>query len=279
MTRTVLYDRKAELEADTLIIRDLRFTFAIERSLRASANKAEIHVFNLNAAHRAALASLSSVPVRLSVGYEDALHVIFAGDLLNTTSTYTQPSWDTKIEGVDGGTALREGRSHRSYRPGTTLETVFSDLAADLGLGRGNLEGAIRAATLSGAGTEFVRGTVVSGSSARELERLAESCELEVSVQNGALQLLPLSDALAGDPMVLDRDAGLVGDVAKDKRGDVTFKMLLRPDLIPGRRVQPNTRSVRGGDYRITKVAYKGDTHGQEWYGECTASPVRRRAA
>ncbi len=277
MTTTVLYDRVAELQADTLLIRDLRFTFNVERSLRAAASKAEVHVFNLNADHRSALAALGTVPCRLSCGYQGALHTLFAGDLRNVASTFTANTWDTKIDGLDGGTALRQGRTHRSYRPGTQLETVMGDLAADLGVGRGNLDAVIREARLNGAGTEFVRGTVITGSSARELEAVARSCEFEVSIQNGALQLLPLGEALAGDPIVLEVASGLVGDVAKDKHGDIVFKMLLRPDMFPGRMVRPNTRTVRGGDYRVTKCVYTGDTHGQEWYATGTATPVRRR--
>jgi hypothetical protein len=275
-TAIVFYDRVAELQADTLLIRDLRFTFSVERSLRGSANKAEIHIFNLNADHRDALAALGSVPCRLSCGYDGALHTLFAGDMRNVQSVHTPNTWDTKIDGLDGGTALRLGRTHRSYRPGVQLETIYGDLAADLGLGRGNLDAVASQLRLSGAGSELVRGSVFSGSASADLEALARSCELEVSVQNGTLQILPLGGALEGDPIVLEAGGGLVGDVAKDKKGAITFKTLLRPDLFPGRKVQPNTRSVRGGDYRVTKCKYTGDTHGQDWYVEGTATPVRR---
>jgi hypothetical protein len=276
---TELYDRVAVLQVDTIVIRDLRFTFRIKRTLRSTPNEAEIHVFNLNENHRNQLASLPSVPCRLSVGYQGAEHVIFAGQLRNCASSYAgaTATWDTKLDGVDGASALRTSRLHRSYRPGVKLETVFADLADALGLGRGNAIEVARAANLTGAGNELVSGTVLSGDAAEELEQFCRSCELEYSIQNGTLQLLPLREALAGDVLLVQRDAGLVSDVTKDARGNIAFKMLMTPDLFPGRRVKPNTRTVRGGDYRVTKTEATGDTHGQEWYVTCGAEPTGRQ--
>jgi hypothetical protein len=275
---TELFDRVAVLQVDTVVIRDLHFTFKIKRTLRSTPNEAEIHVFNLNENHRNQLAALPSVPCRLSVGYQGAEHVIFAGQLRNCASSYAGASatWDTKFDGVDGANALRTARVQRSYRPGVKLETLFADLADSLGLGRGNALEVARAANLTGAGNELVRGTVLTGGAADELEQLCRSCELEFSIQNGTLQLLPLREALAGEVLLVQRDAGLVNDVTKDARGNIAFKMLMTPDLFPGRRVQPNTRTVRGGNYRVTKTEHSGDTHGQDWYVTCAAEPEGR---
>lgn len=272
MTR--LFNRVAELRVDDLVITDLRFVFSVERTLRASAGKADIKIYNLNEDHRGQLERLGSVSVVLTAGYEDGVHQIFKGDIRPVTNSYAQPDWVTTIKGQDGGSRRRTARSSRSFRPGTTLETVLSSLASDLGLGRGNVAEAARAAQLAGAQTEFIAGTTLAGNAMESLRGLCRSIEYEVSVQNGALQLLPLGQALAGSPLELDQDSGLVGTIEKDSRGKIKFRTKMIPDLFPGRLVAPQSRTVQSGRYRVTKCAYKGDTRGQDWDVDCEAEPV-----
>lgn len=276
---TELFDRRATLRVDTIEIRDLRFTFSVERTLRTTPNRAQIHVFNLNPQHRNQLAGLGEVHTELTVGYRDHQHTIFSGDLRSARSKYASPDWDTTIEGADGGRAHRTARVNRSYRRGTSLETAVRDLADALGLGHGNLVDAMRSARLIGAGLDFVGGTTIRGAASTELEQLARTMGLEVSVQNGTLQFLPIGAALDGGSLIVEQDSGLIGDVEVDtKTGGLKFKTLLIPDLAPGRKVEPRTRTLRGGHYRITKCTYKGDTHGPDWYVECEASPPTRRS-
>ena len=271
---TVLFDRRAELRVEDLVIDGLRFAFKVERTLRPTPNKAEITITNLNATHRAQLESAGGVRASLSVGYRDGMHTIFDGDLRNVVSTLEHPAWTTKLDGADGGTAIRTARTGRSYRPGTTLSTVFGDLADAMGVGRGNVAEVVSAAVLSSGGSTFVDGTVLEGRVARELDQLCASCELEWSVQNGALQLLPLGRALAGTALVISPDTGLVGGISREKRSAIKFKTLLIPDLFPGRLVRPDTTTIRGGDFRVVRVAYSGDTHGADWYCEAQAEPA-----
>jgi hypothetical protein len=271
---TTLYGREAELRVDDLVLDGLRFTFAIERSLRPTPSKAEIHVFNLNPSHRSQLETAGGVSCSLLVGYRGAKHLIFRGDLRNASSTYEIPTWDTKLDGVDGGTRTRTARVARSYRPGTTLSTVFGDLADALGVGRGNVAEVTAGISFADGPDTFVDGAVMTGAVRRRLDELCRACELEWSIQSGTLQLLPLGRALAGSALVLSADSGLVGTIAREKRDAIKFKTLLIPDLFPGRLVRPDTATIRGGDYRVTRVAYKGDTHGAEWYCEAQAEPL-----
>lgn len=272
MTR--LFNRVAELRVDDIVITDLHFVFNVERTLRASAGKAEIKIFNLNEDHRGQLERLGSVPVVLTAGYEDGVHQIFKGDIRPCTNSYTQPDWITTIKGQDGGTRRRTARTSRSFRPGTTLETVLSALAQDLGLGRGNVVEAARAAQLAGAQTEFIAGTTLAGNAMESLAALCRSIEYEVSIQNGALQLLPLGRALAGSPLEVSSDSGLVGTIEKDSKGKIKFRTQMIPDLFPGRLVAPQSRTIQSGRYRVTKCVYKGDTRGQDWNVDCEAEPL-----
>lgn len=269
-----LFDRRAELRVDDLVVTDLRFVFSVERTLRPTPGKCDIKIYNLNEDHRGQLERLGSVPVVLTAGYVDGMHQIFKGDIRPCTNTYTQPDWITSIKGQDGGTRRRTARTSRSFRPGTTLETVLSALASDLGLGRGNVVEAARVAGLAGAQTEFIGGATLAGAAMEQLEALCRSIEYEISIQNGALQLLPLGRALAGSPLEFDSDSGLVGSIEKDSKGKIKFRTQMIPDLFPGRLVAPQSRTVPSGRYRVTKCIYKGDTRGQEWNVDCEAEPL-----
>lgn len=272
---TTLFDRRATLTADTLTMSDLRFVFSVERGLRPTPNKAEIKVYNLTESHRLSLAALSQVPVTLTAGYEDGEHVIFKGDLRNAPSVFASPDWITTLSGLDGGRRRRSARTARSFRSGSTLSAVVQALADDLGIGAGNVAQQIASASLDGASSTFARGTHLDGSAWDALQALCRSAELELSVQNGVLQLLPLGRALAGTALVMAQETGLVGAIVKDTRGRLKFKTLMIPDMFPGRLVTPRTRNVTGGHYRVTKCVYKGDTHGNDWHIDCEAEPSR----
>lgn len=272
------FNRVAELQLGTLIVSDLRFTFTVERTLRPTPGKATIQVYNLTQSHREEIDGLDTVPVVLTAGYEDGTHVVFNGDLRDVKNAYTSPDWITEISGSDGQ-ARRTARTRRSFRPGTTLDAVVQALASDLGVGIGNVISAIDGARLAGASTEFVAGTTLDGNAWAQLVALCASAELELSVQNGQLQAIPLRQALDGTSLVVSSDTGMIGSPTKAKGGRVVFKTQMIPDLFPGRAVELQSRNVEGGQYRVTKALYRGDTHGPDWFIECEAEPVTSRRA
>jgi|JI10StandDraft_1071094.scaffolds.fasta_scaffold20909_2 hypothetical protein len=277
---TELFDRAYVLRVGDVEIRDLRVAFLVERTSRSTPNKAEITVSNLSAERRGELERLDSVSCTLAVGYGTTTHVIFSGDLSTVANTYEQPNWTTKISGVDGGRRRRTARIQRSFRPGTPLRAVFEAIASAMGLGVGNLPNASSSASLSGgAGSTLVGGTAIEGSAAEALEGLCRSCELEWSIQGGALQLVPLGQALRGAAIRLDADSGLVGDVSRETGGKIKLRALMIPDLFPGRLIEPRTRTLTAGQYRVTKATYRGDSHGQDWYVECEAEPPGTRTS
>lgn len=277
---TELFDRAYVLRVGDVEIRDLRVAFLVERTSRSTPNKAEITITNLSAERRGVLERLGSVSCTLSVGYGSTTHVVFHGDLSTVVNTFDQPNWTTKISGIDGGRRRRTARVQRSFRPGTPLRAVFEAIASSMGLGVGNLPDVSSDASLSGgAGSTLVGGTVVDGSAAEALDGLCRSCELEWSIQGGALQLVPLGQALRGSAIRLDAGTGLVGDVSRETGGRIKVKTLMIPDLVPGRLIEPRTRTLTAGQYRVTKATYRGDSHGQDWYVECEAEPPGTRTS
>lgn len=272
------FNRVAELQLGTLVVSDLRFAFTVERTLRPTPGKATIQIYNLTEAHRQEIDELDTVPVVLTAGYEEGTHVVFNGDLRDVKNAYTAPDWITEISGTDGQ-ARRTARTRRSFRPGTMLSTVVQAIAGDLGVGTGNVIAAIESARLAGASTEFVSGTTIDGNAWSQLVALCASAELELSIQNGQLQAIPLRQALEGTSLIVSSNTGMIGSPTKAKGGRVVFKCQMIPDLFPGRQVELRSRNVEGGQMRVTKATYRGDTHGPDWWVECEAEPVQQRRA
>lgn len=268
----VLFDRVATLQVDTIVIRDLRFAFKVERSLRPSPGKAEVKIWNLNETHRGQLSALGAVSTKLDAGLGSSTSTIFVGSLRRVQHERVNGNtWITTVSGEDGGRERRQSRTTRSYRPGTPLRTVFQDLAADFGVGGGNLPQAIPGVALGTVGNTLATGTVLRGEVAQELDDLCRGAGLEWSVQNGVLQLLPRGQALAGTALVLGPDSGLVGSPAAAERGRVKFTALMIPDLAPGRLVRLASRVLQG-QYRVDRCVWSGDTHGDAWHIEGEAA-------
>jgi len=267
---TQLFQRRAEIAVGGLLVSDLRVAFKIEKTARRAPNKCEIRVWNLNPDHRRQLEQLATtrrtIPVQINAGYVEALGTIYVGELRTARTERDGPNLITTLAGGDGARA-QGARVSRAFGAGTPLASVLGHVADALGLGRGNSVEAFATAALGGNVREFAHGTVVHGRAADELDGLTRSAGLEWSIQDGALQVLPLGAPLSTTAVVLSASSGLVGSPTVDARGVLKARALLLPDLVPGRLVDVEGEILRGR-YRIDKASLSGDTSGKDWHVE-----------
>lgn len=260
-----LFRRTYALTVDTVRLTDLDVSFKVDRHLKREPNTCELAIYNLNADHRRQLGEKRAVRVILEAGYEGTGNaVIFRGDLRSASSTREGPDFVTRLSSGDGEKRARGTRVNRTFGPGTPVRAVLLHAAEQVGLGLGNLPQAIAEATLEGGGQVYTQGTTVHGSAYRALAEVLESCGLEVSIQNGALQVLERSRTLGSTAVLLSPETGLVESPSEASDGVVSAKTLMIPDLFPGRRVKFRTREVEGF-YRVERAVYVGDSAGQEW--------------
>jgi baseplate hub protein gp41 len=269
-----LFRRRYVLTVDTLRITDLDVSFRVKRTLKREPNTCDVALYNLRADHRRQLAEKPAVRVVLEAGYEGSgLSAIFRGDLRSAHTQREGPDLVTRVSSGDGERRARGTRVSRTFGPGTPLRAVLMQAAEDLGLGLGNLAQAAAAARLEGGGNTYAQGTTLHGPAYRELCRLLESCGLECSVQNGALQVLERGRALGASAVVLSPETGLVESPSEASDGVVTAKALMVPDLVPGRVVEFRAREVEGF-YRVSTGNYQGDTTGGEWGVTVECAPM-----
>jgi hypothetical protein len=262
-----LFQRRIQVQVDTIQISDLDVTFKVEKSLGSDPNTAEIQVYNLNTDHRGQLQALKSVYCLLLVSYgSDPPGCIFRGDLHDALSRREGLDWITTVRSGDGAQALK-GRINKSFKAGTSVETVIREAAAGMGLSTVDVKALLAGVGGRGGGRQYMKGTVLSGSAANELDRVTSAAGLEWSIQDGVLQLLPRAEALAGTAVVLSADTGMIGSPALDSKGVLKAKSLLMPDLFPGRKVQVVSATIPDGSfYRVERITYTGSTFGPEWY-------------
>lgn len=275
---TTLFRRAWRITVDTVEFTGLDVRFSIEKTLKLQPNTCELAIWNLNESHRAQLEQLApragakattGVPCRIEAGYEDALSLIWLGDLRTVETTREGSDWITTVSSGDGEKALQHARISVSYGPKTSLDVALRAMARALGVGEGNLSKVVAGLKQAGQSV-YPAGKVLSGPVVRVLQDFARSADLEVSIQDGALQFTDRGKALAGTALKLSEATGLVESPSVDQKGVLHAKMLMIPDVRPGTLVVLEGARVKG-NYRITKVEWTGDSAGTDWYIEIEA--------
>lgn len=294
-TGTRLFDRKWAVTIDTIKTTELAVKFKVEKTLKDKPNKCELHVYNLSEAHRKQLEELNQVtrkvsgldkkkiriaarktatrgiPVQIEAGYADdnALSLLWLGDLRTVHSSREGPDWVTILESGDGEKAWQNARIHVSYGPKTPVETVIRAIVKELGLGPGNVNELTGRMSAAG-GAILPYGGVISGPAAYRLRDWCRTCELEFSIQDGAIQLLEKGKAIAGRAIVVSEGTGMLGSPTVDVDGLLHVKQLMPAGVRPGLIIEVDAHDV-SGNYKIEKCIWEGDSHGDSWTVEYEA--------
>lgn len=248
--------------------------FDVHKDLTGKPNKATIQLFNLNSDHRSALserAAKGPMRVRVDAGYEDGTARIFEGDLRTLYHDRHKADFITYFETGDGDKTVQTSRVFRSWGPGTPVTQVIRDVVTATGLGQGNFDSVASELLLEGLGRTFSQGTVVAGKSFDALERICRSAGISWSIQDGTLQFLAEGTALSGTAVLVTAGTGMLDTIKIDHKRRLHLKMLMVPDVFPGRKIQLEDKSV----WRLEKCRYSGHTKGNNWNIDIEALPIK----
>jgi hypothetical protein len=274
---TALWDRRVVVTVDTIQFTSLDCRFKVEKTLKPTPNTCELQIWNLNEDHRAQLEELrpstkqatTGIPCSIEAGYKDGTTLIWLGDLRTVETVRDGPDWVTNLSSGDGEKAWQNAKLHVAYGPKTPLETALRAMARELGVGEGNLSKVVSRLKIAGSAM-WPAGKVIAGPVRDAIRDFARSADLEVSIQDGALQFLDRGAALAGTAVRLAPETGLIESPTVDNEGILTAKMLMIPDIRCGGLVSMDSARIKGG-YRIEQATWEGDTAGQEWGVEIKA--------
>lgn len=245
-----------------LIYRDLKVVFEVEKSSAVQANKAKIAIYNLNNDSRKKF--VKGFIIRLDAGYEGLLETLYIGDVFKVTHERKGPDIVSTFECL-GGKQLVSAHFDASYPAGTAAVVIIKDLARALKVNIGTVIG-IQNLT-------YGSGFVASGSVKTVLTKILEKQKLEWSIQNGALQIIPIKNHTGESAVVLSKNTGMIG-IPSEGTDSITVESLLNPKLVPGRVIQLISATINGF-FKIRKVNLDGDTHGSKWNVKCEATPVK----
>ena len=239
----------------------LRVIFDIDKTNEANPNRADVGIYNVNENTKGILEA-KNTKVFLDAGYGDDLQTIFVGNVTKVTHDNRSPDILTKLELGDGDNAFRNGRIEEGFPPGTSTSHLFDKLIEASGLGRGAVKGI--------PDVNYANGIVLSGSVRHNLNELCKKSDLEWSIQDEAIQVLPKKQFNLDSIALLTPETGLIGSPSKTKKG-IEFTSLLQAKLRPGGKVKIESRDYNG-IFKLRKVNHKGDTHENDFQSVCEAT-------
>lgn len=231
-----------------------RIQFNVDKNIEGTPNPTEITIWNLGEASRS-LFQRENSRVVLRAGYEtaDDLQVIFQGNIQRTRTEKSGPDYVTKIRAAESIVAWQNSTINQSFGQPTSLTdaiTSLSEALSQVGVGTDTSAGL--------PSKTYQSGIVLSGNTMKELEKIITSENLEFSIQENQLVILPAGATREGNTFVLSVDTGMVG-IPQIGDNSMTVKSLLNPRLRVYNQVLINSQFVNGL-YRIAKVVHKGDT-------------------
>ena len=272
-----------------LDLSSLRIQFKIKKSDAQTPNTAEIRVYNL-APNTAKQIRDEFKTVVLQAGYESNYGVIFHGNIKqvrlgreNGTDSYID------IAAGDGDDAYNYAVVNATLAAGAKQSDQINAAAGAMS-SRGVSKGYIGET----GGAALPRGKVMYGNARDYLRQSAQASETTWSVQDGKLQVVPLTSVLPNQAVLLTSKTGLVGTPEQTNDG-IKAKCLLNPMLKIGVRVKINEENValaklpdsskdatankpadisKDGIYRLLVVEHSGDTRGNDWYSELVCLDV-----
>jgi hypothetical protein len=286
-TGAVLFDRRCRLviappvlgslklvkTQQAFTVEDLKVKFKLAKSLRKEPNTGTIEVWGLNADHRGLLKG-KGARCWLEAGYQSGTFQLFGGDIRFPGHRHDGPEWISKLELGDGERAYRYGRCNVAFKAGTSKYDALKELARQSGWDLGNVPDFAASLGIE----QYTNGYSASGSVVGAIDEVLNGQGLSWSIQNGKIQILPLTGYIPSSAVLLDADHGLIGSPeygASQKPGTVPslkVKALIQPGLDPGKLINLVSEEHRG-IFIIQKVDIDGDSEGGDWYCACECLP------
>lgn len=299
-----LFNRIAELEVGQpggkgVLIRDLRFSFNIEKTSSETLNESTLSIYNLNKETRK-LIEVPNNQVTLRAGYADDIGLIniFTGITRRTLTTREGSDWVTNIELDDGLLAYRDSKFSASFAADTKAINVLTFIANKFNL------------PVYPIPTDLTNKTYPTGFSfvGRTREAMAKVCDYigaDWSIQDQHIQIIKKGSSLKRTGLLISQDSGLIGspslesktmsEKAASKKGITAnskgvikrnkeqsdtsevkqrlevlgykIKSLMQPTLQCGQVVKLKSEGV-DGFFRVESFTHVGDTYGGEWVSD-----------
>lgn len=265
---------------------ELKIQFTVESAVVERPNTLAARVFNV--ADKTALRiadAKQSVRAILQAGYEGSFGTIFSGNIVQVRSGKIDAT-DTYVDifAADGDRATNWGVTNMTLAAGYTQ----ADITKAVGQAFQTYGVTVDPRSYGYIPSRAPRGRVLYGLAREQARIVAQTSNLDWSIQQGQVLFLPQTAVLPGDAVVLTSATGLIGRAQQTQDG-ITARCLLNPSLGSGVRVHIDNASIekarynlselainnfpsiaRDGFYKILWVDHVGDNYGTPWYTDFT---------
>jgi hypothetical protein len=290
-----LYGRKfrvyvADQQGDAWDVSNLRCTFAIEKVALATANYAEITIYNLTNDSETTIIK-EGVRVIVEAGYDGFINTetgeqteakqygkIFDGDVIQfLRGREDNVDYTLTLICLDGDSFLNNNIIKTTLTAGMTQRQLVDHITAKpltpTEIGRISPELSTQ---------RLPRGKVFFGMPKDYLGDIARDNAASFWVDDGQVYITKATDITAEEALVLTPQTGLIG-TPQQKQDGVSFKCLLNPSIRLMSMVKLDNTMIRqqkyqlgqipsqldqDGQYQVYKLRHVGDTRGDEWYTE-----------
>ena len=273
-----------------LDLSELRITFDVTKDDKTEPNKARICVYNpapdtINRIFR------EFDTIALDAGYTEGMGLIYEGNIIQVRRLRRGPDIILEITAGDGDTAYNFGVVSTTLAAGATDKDRLQALARTM-IETGKIEAA---AAISGAATgrKLPRGKTIFKPVKEYMAEYGRDTDSQIFIDSGKLQTIKRSSYLQAPPVELAPGTGLIG-AAQQTLDGVEADSRLNPEIRigglvhidPAYLVAADTASggadgekktvhqSAGGYYRVIKLHYTGDTHGDQWNVRITGVAV-----
>ena len=264
MAQQSRFNRTFELIAGGVtVIPPMRIEFSADKSVIGGLNHLTVRVYNLNETHRLALVKdveqSKRIPLSLSVGYQDTLHLVFKGTVHRGQNYREGPDFITELDSLDGGfdflnsftAATVKGRKK-------AVDKIVSDLP-------NTAKGKVRELD------ELLRPRVLVGQTMKLLDQIVNEGE-SWFIDDEKLFIMHNDEVVSSHIPVVKAQSGLLNTPTREY-SKVTFETLMNPSLKIGGLCKLVSQSAPhlNGTYKIYSMGYTGDTFGFDWKQAFTA--------
>lgn len=289
------YLRKASLivgansadEKNAIDLSELRFTFRIKRGDIQTPNTADVRVYNVSPL---TALSIEKEFTRLVIqaGYDGNYGVIFDGTIKQVRRGRESPT-DTYLDitVADGDAAYNYSMSAFALAAGSTPNDRVSAILEAMAL-----NGVVNGYVPDLGGNPLPRGKSVFAMSRDELRNIAFNAQSSWSIQDGKLNMIPITAYMPGQIPIITAATGMIGLPEQTQNG-IRIKTLLNPNIKIGQVVKLDNQSIQeyrfgvgvtdqltnetlkdqiklnnDGLYYVMMAEFSGDTRGDDWYSD-----------
>lgn len=261
-------------DGEARIIRELRVSFEITKSILSFPNLCRLDIYNPNDDTLSALQK-KYTKITLNAGYEGDVRLLFKGEIRNVFQSKKGTERVITVYAGDGERDWQNATFNKTFTENVTISSAIEEVLKSFEeVTVGVINGLPQVA-------DKLRGQTLSGSSKDILDGFANEYGFDWSIQDGEVVITPDESPLEGDEAVLVNAAtGMLGSPTVTEIGaDVTT--LLNPRLLPNRAFQIESvnadiqlgnlffrnvkRTSAEGTYKIQEVTFVGDSREGEW--------------